>query len=401
MPEEDKTPVAPASGLTEQSTDISEAEVIEADTPRPAEPVTPPTRPAPERRSGSFLGLVLGGAIAAGAGFGVAQMVPQLWPSAADDDLRQLLAAQQTEVANLKASLEQLAARPAPDLSADLAALRSEIDSRLAAASPTDVTPALEEIRAVVDSALADFDTRLAAVEKAPQGAAGGASATAVAAYERDLQALRAQVDQLAGAGGAASSQIEQVVASAKAELAAATEEAARLKAEADTTASLARRDAALGRLTAAIEAGGPYSSALADLGDAGIEVPAILADNAKTGVQTLDDLQRQFPAAARAALEAALRSDVGAGWSDRLSTFLRTQTGARSLEPREGDDPDAVLSRAEAALMAGDLQGSLAELSALPDPAKAAMADWLGQAETRQQATDALSALVSAADGQ
>jgi hypothetical protein len=401
MPEEDKSPVIPGSDPTEQRPDIADAELVEADAPQQPDPVIPPTRPAPERRSGSFLGLVLGGAIAAGAGFGVAQLVPQVWPPAADDALRQQLAAQQSELAALKTSLAQLAERAAPDVSAELATLRAEVDSRLAAATPTDVAPALDDLRSAVDGALADFDTRLSAVEKAPQGAAGGASATAVAAYERDLQALRAQVEQLAGAGGAASSQIEEVVASAKAELAAATEEAARLKAEADATAALARRDAALGRLTAALEAGGPYSSALADLGDPGIEVPAILTDNARTGVQTLDDLQRQFPAAARAALEAALRSDVGAGWSDRLSTFLRTQTGARSLEPREGDDPDAVLSRAEAALMAGDLQGSLAELSALPDPAKAAMADWLGQAETRQHATDALSALVSAADGQ
>ncbi|MGB0440740.1 MAG: molybdopterin-binding protein, partial [Paracoccaceae bacterium] len=36
------------------------------------------------------------------------------------------------------------------------------------------------------------------------------------------------------------------------------------------------------------------------------------------------------------------------------LGAFLKTQLGARSLEPREGDDPDAVLSRMEAAAREG-----------------------------------------------
>ena len=97
----------------------------------------------------------------------------------------------------------------------------------------------------------------------------------------------------------------------------------------------------------------------------------------AETGVPSLATLQDSFAEAARAALEAALRADMGDSWTDRAMSFFRTQTGARSLTPREGSDPDAILSRAEAALAKGDLVTTLAELDSLPEVARTAMADW------------------------
>ncbi len=280
---------------------------------------------------------------------------PQGWPLGNTDALRQEIADQAAEIATLQTRLEELAARPAADVSSQIATLRGEVEQRLnSLPSPADPGPDLAALRQTVDDALAALDARLQQVEKAPAGTAGGASATAVAAYERDLQALRAQVEQLAGAGGQASSAIEQAVSEAKADLAAAAAEAERLQSEAAAAARVARRDAALGRLEAAIESGGPFASALSDLTEAGVAVPPVLTEAAPTGIETLPELQRSFPAAARAGLDAALRADVGEGWDERLTTFLRTQTGARSLEPREGDDPDAILSRAEAALQTG-----------------------------------------------
>ncbi len=396
MPDEDKSTEALPQAEGSLPDEIRDAEVVEETRAAPS-PV-PPVRPEP-RRSGSFLGTVLGGIIAAGAGFGVAQFVPQVWPNAAGD-VQAEIAGLREELATIKTSVEAVAARPAPDLSADLGKLRDDVEARLAALPSADPGPALTELRATVDQALASFDQRLAAVEKAPTGS-GGASATAIAAYERDLQALREQIAQVAGSGGAASAEIAQVVAAAKAELAAAAQEAEQLKADGAAIARQAKIDAALGRLTAAVEVGGPYQSAVTDLSDAGITVPAGLSDHAATGVASLDDLQRLFPAAARNALDAALRSDVGEAWTDRFTTFLRTQTGARSLQPREGNDPDAVLSRAEAAVAAGDLPGALTEIAALPDPAKAAMAEWTAAADARQNASAALAEVVQSVDSQ
>jgi hypothetical protein len=111
-------------------------------------------------------------------------------------------------------------------------------------------------------------------------------------------------------------------------------------------------------------------------------------------GVPSLAALVDAFPPAARDALDASIRATMGEGALDRVSAFLRVQTGARSLEPRAGDDPDAVLSRAEAALRAGDLETTLAELTALPEAGQAAMADWIQAARTRFEAVEAARAL-------
>ena len=125
-------------------------------------------------------------------------------------------------------------------------------------------------------------------------------------------------------------------------------------------------------------------------------ELPEILTAHAQSGLPSLQTLRAMYPDAARAALDAALRTASSDSWTDRVSVFLRGQTGARSLTPREGTDPDAILSRAEAAMAAGDLTMALTELAGLPDAAKAAMADWLALAGQRQDAVAAVQALTA-----
>ena len=78
----------------------------------------------------------------------------------------------------------------------------------------------------------------------------------------------------------------------------------------------------------------------------------------------------------------------------NRMQAFLQTQLGTRSLEPREGDSADAVLSRAEAALKAGDLDTVLAEIDTLPEASKPAFAEWRALTETRAAALAAGKAL-------
>ena len=77
--------------------------------------------------------------------------------------------------------------------------------------------------------------------------------------------------------------------------------------------------------------------------------------------------------------------------WSERVTSFLRTQTGARSLEPREGNDPDDILSRDEAELTQADLSAALGEIATLPPEAQPAMADWRAVAEKRLAAVKAV----------
>jgi hypothetical protein len=106
--------------------------------------------------------------------------------------------------------------------------------------------------------------------------------------------------------------------------------------------------------------------------------------------------LQQGFAGAARSALATSQTVAEDASTGERFSAFLKRQTNARSLEPKDGDDADAVLSRAEALLSEGNLTETLSEVSVLPDAAKEAMSGWLTDAQNRQaalQAVDALSA--------
>ena len=66
----------------------------------------------------------------------------------------------------------------------------------------------------------------------------------------------------------------------------------------------------------------------------------------------------------------------------------------ARSLTPKDGNDPDAILSRAEAAIGSGDLNMALSELANLPEPARDAMTDWLGDAQIRLSVLEAVDSL-------
>ncbi|MFB1024955.1 MAG: hypothetical protein QMC33_06380, partial [Octadecabacter sp.] len=64
------------------------------------------------------------------------------------------------------------------------------------------------------------------------------------------------------------------------------------------------------------------------------------------------------------------------------------------SSSPQEGAGPDAVLSRAEAAIKAGRVADALAELEALPEVARAEMTDWTARATQRADVLDAIATL-------
>jgi hypothetical protein len=193
-----------------------------------------------------------------------------------------------------------------------------------------------------------------------------------------------------------AAAEAERAAAAARAEALRAESETLQAQAEATARAALAR--GAILRVQAALEAGGAFDVALADLGAAGVAVPPELATHAD-GLPLLAELQAGFPDAARAALAATTKPAEGSGLTDRLGAFLKGQTGLRSTAPRDGDDPDAVLSRAEAALRGGDLPATLAELDKLPPEAAPALADWRALADTRAAAAAALAAMAADLD--
>lgn len=349
----------------------------------PVEPTPNAPAPAmPKRQRSGLVGPVIGGVIAAAAGFGVAQYVPGGWPIADTSALQQQLAAQEAKIAALKAQIaETPAAATDPALLDRVAALETAL-----ATAPA--TPDLSGLT----SRLAAAEARLTSIEAMP--ADGTASAPALTAAITDL---RAQIAALKAAP-ALPAEVAAATAAVEAKLAEVVAQAAAMKADALATAQSIATHAALRQLQSALESGSPYGSALADL--PADKIPAVLAENAITGLPTLNQLKDSFPEAARLALEASLRANMGSSWTERVTAFLRNQTGARSLSPREGTDPDAVLSRAEAALGKGDLTAALAELAGLPPEGQAAMADWQALATKRQTGAEAVASLGQALGG-
>jgi hypothetical protein len=169
-----------------------------------------------------------------------------------------------------------------------------------------------------------------------------------------------------------------------------------RQAAELSARQSLIR--ASVNNLRAALETGASLRPALDDLAAAGVDLPSALADMAE-GVPTLASLQTRFVPAARAALAQA-RASGAEGTAQGVLGFLQAQLGVRSLQPQQGDGPDAVLSRAEAALAMGDLAQVSSLLQALPSAAQAPLADWLALAEQRRAAVAAVADLAQTETG-
>ncbi|MGH1355108.1 MAG: COG4223 family protein [Thalassovita sp.] len=350
--EEDDAPIAAEEESPEEEP-VETEPVVEEPGPAPAEPTVV--------RKGGFVPMVLGGVIAAGLGFGASQV---LFPNGLNGS------EQAAAVADLTAKLQQQTVQ--------ISGLSKELDAVKAASADSSAT---DELTGLVDDAngavaqLADqvaaLDARLSDMEKRP--ADGGISAAAVAAYEREVEALRQAMEKQ-------KTEIEALITEAEAE-----------KASAEMTAKQAMIRTAVSRIQVALDTGKGFANPVADLLAAGVSVPAILTETAESGVPTMGQLSADYPAAARKALASA-RKDEGTG--GKVWGFLRNQLGVRSLEPKEGSDADAILSRAEAALNDGRLADAMAELQGLPELARVELTDWMTQATRRAEAVAAAETL-------
>lgn len=354
----------------EASTDALAPDEAETDAEADAETVaetdtetTPNTDPAPmpaetPQPAGSpIVPLVIGGVVAGAIGFGAAWM---LMPADDGQALRDLDTRLQTQGAHL-----------------------STLADTVDAIEPADLTP-LETALAAQETTLGTLATRITALEARPVGDSGVTAGElaqlqqSLAAQQAETQAMTAELDRLASQQDAGLRNAET---------------------EALQQARAAQQAAARQVLRAALGNGEPFAEVLATLDP---PLPGSIASIATDGIPTAESLTKPFDALARQALSAARAEASGEGdTSTRLATFLRAQLGARSVEPRAGDDPDAVLSRAQFAANTGDFASALTEIAALPEVAQAAFADWVPLATARATATTAITDYLSANQGQ
>ncbi|NIZ09577.1 COG4223 family protein [Pseudooceanicola sp. HF7] len=344
---------APETQAPEPMADTPETDVPPAPPPPPssassASSSPPPSAAAPQETivKHRFFPALLGGVIAAGIGFGAALWIfPEGLPSQQGTTLSDDVAALQAEVSALKEATPQ-----EPDLSG----ISGEVEALKSTQSGLE--SGLSETSATL-SALTD---RIAALEE------GGSVAPEA------VQDLNRQVSELNQALDAQKSELE---------------------AQITTAAEQSKMSAALTELDTALDTGEPFAEPVNALKDTGASVPEALESHAASGVATMADLQESFPDFARDALGATW--DMGD--TSSVLSFMKTQLGMRSLTPQEGNSPDAILSRAEAALRDRDLETALSELDTLPEAAKAEMQGWVDMATARAEVIEARSGLESA----
>ncbi len=341
----------------------------EAEAPEePALKATPAR--AETKRSGGFLPFLLGGAIAAGLGFAAAYVPMSQGQSADAPDLTPQLEAQSDRIAQLEADLAAVQSAPAGSAvtAEDLETLRADLSGGSDGASEGFA------------ESLSALDERLTALERRPAGDGSGASASAVTSFERELEAVRSEIAALSGE-----------LADRDARIAELSDRIAAEEAGAVEAARATQIETAAAQIRTALSTGEPYADALETVrGTADEGVVAALEPYAGSGVPTLSALVDSYPDAARAALAEDRSENGGVG----VGAFLQSRLNVRSVEPREGDDADAVLSRVGAALDAGDLNTAVAELDALPEAAQAAMSEWGAGLRARATAMEAAAAL-------
>lgn len=104
----------------------------------------------------------------------------------------------------------------------------------------------------------------------------------------------------------------------------------------------------------------------------------------ARLGAPTRAGLALQFGNLAGRAANASRNPGADADLFARLRHALSSIVSIRHVGSTRGATPDAILARAQVLLDEGDVEGAVAALEALPDPAREVLAPWFAAANRR-----------------
>lgn len=333
-----------------EAAEIYTVDEVSEDKPEETPEVTPPAPVTKVEKRGGFVPLVLGGVVCAALGYAGAQFLkPEGWPfpGANTEELTQQITALEGQIQALETAATQRA-------EAQQAAL-VDLETEIAAQDNSAQYDALA-------GQLATFEERMTQIEARPVAEAI-VSPEATAAYERQL------------------AQMQDLLNSEIARL-----EEAKEQSIAEETA--ARISTAKARLQTLVDAGEPFDQVLAEMNT---DVPEVLQQAAAEGIPSVTSLQEGYSEAARDALVVSSRAAYDAGEQSWFQTALQTQIGLRSTKPKEGDDADAILSRAEQDVRDGLFAKAITTLEALPEEGKAEMQGWVASAQKRVDVMTAL----------
>ncbi len=361
------------SSLTEKPAEAEEAPSTAEPAPRPTPPAAPPPRPA--SRIPAFAAI----ALAALAIIAVAL----LWQN--QQDLESRLAAASAPASQALADLRQR--------TDDMAGTIGRLESRIEQAASNDsqaIESRLAELESSVEAQAKKFEEGLQALRSETATALQQLSENQ--AVTDSLQAINQRVDELAGRLDESARTVGEEIET----LRAAVAQAQKTADEAAGTTSAAAL-LALGQVEAAVEAGRPFAEPLSKLRRLVDELPggddalAGWSQSAEAGIPTLPVLKERFE---ELVVEAGsqIESGTGPAWlAEAMERAASIVSIRRVGEDVEGDSPDAVLARAEAALDRGDLRLAVEEVETLQGKPAELFAGWLEDARARLAATEGL----------
>ena len=338
--------------------------------------------------AGGILALWLGPKIAPTLPSGMAPVAAWLAPGGAQTNAD--IAALQAALADMPepVSTYEIDAMIAGGISTKTAALSARIEALGEGGDTSEIQSRLAALELHTDGLRAELSSLLSQLSDVSQmgGEVSADTAAKLAGFAAANEGLKAEIATLARRIDGVSATAAQVSA---------------VETSAEAARNVAVINSSLNAIDVEISAGLSYAAALTDLENAGVtDIPVALSD-ASSGVATMAKLRADFPEAAHHAIRASILASAGDGVFASIGAFTKAQVAGRSLTPQIGVGPDAVLSRAEAALKQGDLDKALTEIDALPAAAispegDGAMAAWLASATELQAVLNAFDTLKS-----
>ncbi|MBL4891265.1 MAG: hypothetical protein JKX91_05475 [Rhizobiaceae bacterium] len=397
------TKAAPKPSATKSTKAKAEAEATKAGS----------GKPATEKKSGSFSGMVLsailGGAVTIGGLGAIGQMnnadglplVGSLFAKADGEkaDLSNLadldaVASLKSEIAALTARLdsaqEQLKSAGTVDLSTiegKIAALEQKGAAVAGAGVDEETAGRINDLgaksranRTQLEQLAAQFSELKADMVIAGQGSDNGEALAKLNALEKTLGDVGKQTSVISDRIGKLESQFSS-------ELLGKIEDMAKIADNAKVSEKIAR-SVAVSALQTSIEQNTPYMNALVSIETltGPSEETSRLKELAASGnVPDLQTLQSRFKSLA-IQLVPATAGDENAGVFDKLMTSAKSLIKVRSSTPISGTTAQAIVSRIDAKLASGDLAGVVDEWSGLPEESKANGADWIEGVKMRME---------------
>ena len=317
-----------------RASDKPASQAAKTEPPKPSSPAAPKPsaqpRKADEDTGGApWLAGIIGGVVGLAAAYGVAYL--GLWPSPT----------------------------PAP----------VQADPRIAQFA--SAIPELQTVTGTVQDELSTLNGRVSELESAPASAPSPNQDVA-----EDLSALSARLDELAAAPApepdtAALDALRSQVDALRQELDASKAEIAALSKTAESAAATdtARLPLVFSALESAFASGRPFEAELSALQDAQPEaqLPSTVSARAATGLPRPDEVARRLEAVLPDML-AGRPVAADASWQDATADWFRGVVAMRPAGDVEGDSPDAIVSRLEAAVARRDFSAAQTEFDALPE---------------------------------